>query len=110
MRRGIHFLGFPLGEVSMGQRFRFYFVFSALIVFFFVPRPVLAGWIQDGTVVCDASGRLVKRLAGGYRERGMHSVSWAGRDAAGREVGSGMYFLRLRAGKDIRSRKMILLR
>jgi len=52
----------------------------------------------------------VKRLTEGSREKGMHSVSWDGRDAAGHEAGSGMYFARLRAGKEVQSRKMILLR
>ena len=60
--------------------------------------------------VYDASGRLVKRLTEGSRDKGMHSVSWDGRDAAGHEAGSGMYFARLRAGKEVQSRKMILVR
>lgn len=60
--------------------------------------------------VYDVSGRLVKRLTEGNREKGMHSLSWDGRDAAGRDVGPGMYFARLKAGKDIQSRKMILAR
>jgi hypothetical protein len=55
--------------------------------------------------VYDASGRLVTRLADGVREAGTHSVEWNGRD-----VGSGVYFCRLTAGKQVLSRKMTLLR
>ena len=60
--------------------------------------------------VYDASGRLVRRLAEGSRKEGMQLVTWDGRDAAGREAGSGIYFARLRAGKQVHSRKMILVR
>lgn len=60
--------------------------------------------------VIDASGALVARLVEGYREKGAHSVSWNGRDVNGREVGSGVYFYRLRTGKQELSRKMVLAR
>jgi flagellar hook assembly protein FlgD len=60
--------------------------------------------------VMDVSGALVARLVEGYREKGAHSVSWTGRDVNGREVGSGVYFYRLRTGKQELSRKMVLAR
>ena len=73
-------------------------------------RFYLPEWRVVTLDVYDAGGRLVRRLAEGSREKGIHSASWDGRDAAGREAGSGMYFARLKAGKEIQSRKMILLR
>ena len=61
--------------------------------------------------VYDSSGRLVSRfLDGAKEEKGTHSVAWRGLDAQGRSVSSGVYFYRLQSGKEILSRKMILLR
>jgi len=61
--------------------------------------------------VYDSSGRLVSRLLDGAKEeKGTHSVAWRGLDAQGRSVSSGVYFYRLQSGKEILSRKMILLR
>lgn len=61
--------------------------------------------------IYDVAGRLVARLFD--REPlagGAHVIDWNGRDASGRGVGSGIYLYRLRAGKTIVSRKMVLLR
>jgi hypothetical protein len=61
--------------------------------------------------VYDPAGHLVSRLLDGVaQERGMHSIEWRGIDTAGRRVSSGVYFYRLRTGKDVLSRKMVLLR
>lgn len=45
----------------------------------------------------DAAGRLVRRLAEGRATDGASECAWDGRDAAGRPVGSGVYFVRLQA-------------
>ena len=47
--------------------------------------------------VYDAAGRLVRRLADGGCEAGVHPLGWDLRDAAGGRVSSGTYFLRVRA-------------
>ncbi|HER44056.1 MAG TPA: T9SS type A sorting domain-containing protein [Candidatus Eisenbacteria bacterium] len=61
--------------------------------------------------IYDAAGRRVSRLFdGSIQERGTHTVEWRGTDDAGRTVSSGVYFYRLRAGKETISRKMVLLR
>ncbi len=61
--------------------------------------------------IYDAAGRRVSRLLdGAIQERGTHTVEWRGTDDAGRTVSSGVYFYRLRAGKEMISRKMVLLR
>ncbi|MBM4129789.1 hypothetical protein FJ250_02010 [bacterium] len=55
-------------------------------------------------------GRLVRRLLDGRVAAGAHEVTWDGRDDAGREVASGVYFHRLSSGGEARTGKMILAR
>lgn len=60
--------------------------------------------------VYDVSGRLVTRLIGEEKlGPGPHSIEWNGDDARGTSVSSGIYIYRLVAGKNIISRKMVLL-
>jgi flagellar hook assembly protein FlgD len=44
----------------------------------------------------DANGRCVRAVSLGHVERGTHRVRWDGRDASGRDVATGVYFMRLR--------------
>lgn len=60
--------------------------------------------------VCGATGARIVTLAEGKQEKGTHAVAWNGRDAAGRQVASGIYFCRLAAGKETLSRKLVLMR
>jgi flagellar hook assembly protein FlgD len=45
--------------------------------------------------IYDVAGRLVRELAGGPFEAGPQLVIWDGRGANGREMGSGVYYIRL---------------
>ena len=60
--------------------------------------------------VYDASGSLIRRLVDGRAAKGVHSVEWSGLDEHGNRASSGVYFCRLKAGKETSSRTMILLR
>ena len=60
--------------------------------------------------IYDVQGRLVSRLVDGLEERGDHAVEWNGRNSFGRPAESGLYFCRLKMGKEILNRKMLLLR
>ncbi|MGD1048903.1 MAG: FlgD immunoglobulin-like domain containing protein [Candidatus Krumholzibacteriaceae bacterium] len=60
--------------------------------------------------VYDASGGLVRRLVEGRAATGGHAVEWNGLDEHGNLATSGVYFCRLKAGKETSSRTMILLR
>ncbi|HSG27911.1 MAG TPA: FlgD immunoglobulin-like domain containing protein, partial [Candidatus Krumholzibacterium sp.] len=60
--------------------------------------------------IFDVAGRRIKTLANGIMREGDHRVEWDGRDNNGSRVASGVYFYRLRAGKDTLTRKMVLLR
>jgi hypothetical protein len=67
---------------------------------------------HDGQVelsIYAPDGRLVRSLASGQREAGRHTVSWDGRDDAGRRASGGVYFYSLRAPGIEESRRMILL-
>ena len=86
------------------------------------PNPFSAGTtirfrIPDGghgdtdvdLTVFDALGRRVVTLARGRHAAGDYVVTWDGSDAAGRRVGAGVYFSRLRAGHTSVTRKLIAL-
>jgi len=60
--------------------------------------------------VFDIASRKVAALVRKELPPGEYEFRWDGRDEAGREVGSGMYICRLRAGAFVQSRKMLLLR
>ena len=60
--------------------------------------------------VYNVTGKRVATLERGRKKKGPHIVMWQGIDDAGRSVASGIYFYRLRAGKEVISKKMVLLR
>jgi flagellar hook assembly protein FlgD len=60
--------------------------------------------------VYDVSGRLVTTLVDETRGPGVHEVSWDGRDAARRQVSSGVYFYRIDAGSFVETKRMVLLK
>jgi len=55
-------------------------------------------------------GQRVAVLVDEQQTEGTHHVTWDGKDALGRPVGSGIYFCRLQSGELAQTRKMILLR
>jgi hypothetical protein len=61
--------------------------------------------------VFDVLGRTVRTLAHGERQvAGAHRVSFDGRDDAGRPLGSGFYFVRLRSQDRTWQRPVLLVR
>lgn len=60
--------------------------------------------------IFDARGRLVRTLIDEKRPAGRQSVKWDGRDDAGREVASGVYFYTLKARGVGENRRMILVK
>lgn len=60
--------------------------------------------------VYDLAGRLVRRLVDGTLPAGEHAVVWSGNDDAGRRVPSGSYVYRLKAGGEVLSRKMTMIK
>ena len=60
--------------------------------------------------VFDVQGRRVASIVDRDEVAGWRSVVWDGRDMAGREVGSGTYFLRLESDVEVQVRKIVLAR
>jgi hypothetical protein len=60
--------------------------------------------------VYDITGRLVRTLARGPYPAGRTMVFWDGRNDSGRRVSSGVYFSRLDAAGQVRTRRMVFLR
>jgi hypothetical protein len=86
---------------------------ARLVITGSVPNPssgrmtVKFGIPREGRVemaVYDVSGRMVTRLVDGTYTAGYHAVEWP----AGGEVGTGLYFLRLRLGQDEVTRKVVI--
>ena len=65
---------------------------------------------QVRVTVYDVTGRLVKVLADGHMEAGPQTRIWQGRDSGGRQVPSGVYYVRMVAGDMIDHRKIMLLK
>ena len=67
-----------------------------------------AGAVTIG--VHDLKGRLVRTLVDACGNPGVHEVVWDGRADGGEPVASGVYFVRLRAGGEQRTQKVLLVR
>jgi WD40 repeat protein len=60
--------------------------------------------------IYDARGRHVVRLVQETLPAGPQRLTWRGRDSSGREVASGIYWLRVQTSSESATRKMVLLR
>lgn len=49
-------------------------------------------------VIYDLTGRRIRKLVDSALSAGQHAVTWDGADDSGREVASGSYFTRMKAG------------
>jgi hypothetical protein len=60
--------------------------------------------------VYDATGARIARVLDKRMSAGAHDLRWNGRNDAGTDLGSGVYFLRVHAGRFRSTRKIVLLR
>ena len=60
--------------------------------------------------IYNVSGALVKELVNKEMSAGYHSVQWDGTDQNGIKLASGLYLYKLVVGKNMQSRKMLLLK
>ena len=55
-------------------------------------------------------GQKFATLAQGLQEAGTYTLRWDGRDDDGRDLATGVYLYRLKAGERVETRKLLLLR
>ncbi len=60
--------------------------------------------------IINTAGQTVRKLYSGNQEAGHHVTKWDGRTDGGLYVPSGVYFTRLRAGNQVQTKKMMLLK
>ena len=60
--------------------------------------------------VYDVNGRLVRTLVDATMPAGSHTAQWDGRDAGGRDLGSGIYFFKFMAGGVEKTDRLLKLR
>lgn len=82
------------------------------------PNPTAAGGKVAFTLNRDANvqldlytldGRRVKHLQAAPMQAGTHSLSWNRQDASGARLSSGIYLIRLAAGRQVETGKVVLL-
>ncbi|MDI6756245.1 MAG: FlgD immunoglobulin-like domain containing protein [Thermodesulfobacteriota bacterium] len=56
------------------------------------------------------TGQRVRTLSDEDKKMGSYEVVWDGRDNGGRRVSSGVYLVRLQAGSEIATAKMVVVR
>lgn len=61
-------------------------------------------------IIHDVSGRRVRSIIDQNLAAGAHTITWNDRDDRGREVGSGVYFVRLDARSETASARVLLMR
>lgn len=80
----------------------------------FNPQTTIKFYLPEGKSVrldiYDVCGRRIAALAARDFPKGLTVLTWDGTNASGGAVASGIYYYRLRAGKETISKKMILLR
>ncbi|MBN2071172.1 MAG: T9SS type A sorting domain-containing protein [Candidatus Krumholzibacteriota bacterium] len=80
----------------------------------FNPATTIMYYIPENCTVrleiFDVAGRRIAELINVYKDKGQYSKEWNGKDQNGNPVSSGIYFYRLKAGKETISKKMVLLR
>jgi len=62
---------------------------------------------ETDVAVFDAAGRRVRTLAHARFGAGVHAIAWDGRDAAGRAVTPGLYWVRVDAGGQSVTRRLV---
>jgi hypothetical protein len=68
---------------------------------------VAAGGAPVRVDVYDVAGRLVRALVDAPQAGGAHAVQWNGRDSAGRVVAAGVYLVRLSAGAETSTERVV---
>ena len=65
--------------------------------------------VEAAGAVFDVSGRLVRTLADGTLEAGVHELLWNGDDDQGASAAAGIYFVRMITSAGAETRKVVRL-
>jgi hypothetical protein len=80
----------------------------------FNPQVTVAYTLKDPSEVAiavfDLRGRKVREIRPGLKQAGRHQEVWRGRDDAGRQQASGVYFIRLNAGSVEQTHRVMLIK
>ena len=60
--------------------------------------------------IYDARGAVVQRISAGQLAAGTQTLSWDGRDTTGKSAASGVYFARVRLGRETLTERFVLVR
>jgi hypothetical protein len=93
------------GRFALGQNYPNPFNSGTLIRF-----SLASDQAQVVLEVFDLAGQRVATLLQGPLPAGQHQFQWQGRDQAGRDLATGVYLYRLRAGSAVETRRLLLLR
>lgn len=77
---------------------------------FDIPDNLDGGDAATELAIFNAGGQRVRTLIHGRKSPGKYKINWNGVDNLGNPVSSGMYIYRLRIGKQVFSRRMLLLK
>lgn len=66
--------------------------------------------VEAELAIYNLLGQRVATLVKGLQEAGPQVLQWEGRDDAGHELASGVYFCRLQAGTQVETRRLLLLK
>jgi len=80
----------------------------------FNPSTTISYYLPDPChtrlTVYESNGKQVRSLCNEMKQSGSYTVSWNGTNDLGSPVGSGIYFVRLQAGDEVLTKKLVLLR
>ncbi len=65
---------------------------------------------QVELIVYNIQGQEVIKLVDDFQEAGSHAVDWSGKNNDGKEVGSGLFYYKLKTANETKLRQMLLLR
>ena len=61
-------------------------------------------------IIYNLKGQKVKQLVNEKLSQGAHSVTWRGKDDNNKQVSSGIYFAKLKTGREVQTTKLLLLK
>ena len=58
--------------------------------------------------IFNLQGQLIRELHNGQLDAGDHQKQWDGTDAGGKQLPSGMYLVKLKVGKEVLNKRLVM--